>query len=475
MSFFRLLRIKSAMFVLTTVVVFAVIGLDFVFKKYHLESRKVRYRLHGANQNISLYGDNVNMTRGNQHDEDKHGVVERYGGAQNIQEPNNSVHGENHKYQSNLENEQWYNVIYRTIPCGNAEINTILSPRRHYLKIRNRTVVEDSIYWSKEFEKLIPEEKRNKMEPPKSQLGRANVMYIARSDDKHKCGEFGSQNNAYVILDDGTEWCARYKKPCFILGEVMAYMFTKWMCMNYIPPLILTKPDPRTHLWGSKTVKKFMKEHEWNSNNTISMTQWLPSIKRSKAPPIINTNNGLIHVDNPAFKNITEQQILDLMVYSDTVVIDNLMGVTDRVLAMYLQKPCPQRSIRNCFVDENRNTWWLDNEAAFLIGYLKQYVHYVQLNETLKTVCIFRRQTVSKIIQLHQIKDAPLLLWKLVGKYKNIIGIDWIPGTPMTCESNSYIRWAELFKERIEDVYRWIVRCSKDKYESLLNEYQTNL
>ncbi|XP_006811764.1 four-jointed box protein 1-like [Saccoglossus kowalevskii] len=308
------------------------------------------------------------------------------------------------------------------------KLNNVRSNGRNYT-INGFTVVQDGIFWSEEIEQVFP--RGPSVESfysisSRMQFSNFNVIHM----DGRFCGDWSSPNNARVTLSDGTRWCARYKPPCFILDELMAYYFSLMMHMNYIPPVILTKPDPSTPQWESEFVHGFLERKKWDPNNIITMTKWIPNLR-----------DRVLYLHRNKFE------------YTG----DNIW-------------------LHNLFYDKTRKPWMLDNEMSFLLGHIFQIPPHAPLTGILKSVCIFRRQTVEMVFKLHAHKNIPRLLWKVVNEHLGPLDFEWNPQKPTTCElydKRYTVDWANAFTERIEEAYMWIKRCSEAGYESLLNDMKT--
>ncbi|XP_002732305.1 four-jointed box protein 1-like [Saccoglossus kowalevskii] len=344
--------------------------------------------------------------------------------------------------------------------------------------INNLTVVQDGIFWSDELLQMSP--KGTSVQDIYSISSKFKFSNINVTGMETRICSYGSSpNNARVTLTDGTQWCARYKPPCFILGELMAYYFSLMMHMNYIPAVILTKPDPSTPQWGSELVKEFLKKRKWDPNNIITMTKWIPNLRRILVSNIMRYGDRLLHIDNPMFSNVTQRELFRLIAYSDATILDYLMAESDRVLFLHrhnFKYRGDNKLIHNLFFDENSKAWMLDNEMSFFWGQTLQTPAYAPLIGILKSVCIFRRQTVEMVFKLHAHKNVPRLLWEVVNEHVGPLDLEWNPQKPIICELHDKqytIDWANTFTERIEKAYMWITRCSEAGYESLLNDMKS--
>ena len=132
-----------------------------------------------------------------------------------------------------------------------------------------------------------------------------------------------------------------------------------------------------------------------------------------------------------------------------------------------------QTIIRDSLVDDSGRSWQIDNECSFVYGNLIHPNKYENLDTMLKTVCIFRRQTVAKVTELYRAKDkAAHVLWEVVNREAGLQIDDMNPSERIGCdilgERTIYSEWAELFVKRIADVYAWMNRCNDDDYDSLV-------
>ncbi|XP_077865644.1 LOW QUALITY PROTEIN: four-jointed box protein 1-like [Saccoglossus kowalevskii] len=356
---------------------------------------------------------------------------------------------------------------------GIPDFNTV---NGRNLAINGSTVVQDGIFWSEELMQMTPKGPSVREIyniSSKFQISNLNVTHT----NERFCSDWSSRNNSRVTLSDGSQWCARYKPPCYILGELMAYYFSLMMHMNYIPPVMLTKPDPSTPQWGSELVKTFLNKSEWDSNNIITMTKWIPKLSRRQVPNIMRYGDRLLHIDNPMFSNVTQHELFSLIAYSDAAVLDYLMAESDRLLFLHRHKfksGGTNKKIHNLFFDENGKAWMLDNEMSFFLGQTVQTPAYAPLIGLLKSVCIFRRQTVEMVSKLHAHENVPRLLWEVVNENVGPLDLEWNPQKPIICKLHDKqytIDWANTFTERIEKAYMWIKRCSEAGYESLVQDY----
>ncbi|XP_077867003.1 four-jointed box protein 1-like [Saccoglossus kowalevskii] len=377
-----------------------------------------------------------------------------------------------------------------SILSGNGSINLVCSSEnsssvpfinltgsRSY-NMHGLTVVEHGMLWSKDLESLAPKgptvfdlfnNSKQSVDVP--------VHHILNITS-YKCGAWSSPGNVAVGLVDGSNWCVRPKMPCHALGEVMAFYLSLIMCMNYIPPVVLTKPDASK--WNADGVNRYVKRKRWATNGTISMSKWIPNLVKCEKPSIMVKGDKLLHVDNPMFSNLTKQQLLNLLVYSDVVVLDYLMAETDRILRAYRLHPTrhtKMKYVHNLFVDKSGKTWMIDNEMAFFFGdtfHLKN--NRIILERMLRSVCIFRAQTTTKIKQLYEEGNASEILLKLVNvltdnahfSFKSRVMMCKTGKSKQFRNKNITVKWAESFETRIKDVYNWMTSCSQNDYNLLL-------
>ncbi|XP_002740729.1 four-jointed box protein 1 [Saccoglossus kowalevskii] len=374
-------------------------------------------------------------------------------------------------------------LIFDPRSCDNqiGKETSVNTDKGRSVVINNLTVVKDGIYWSEELERLLPAGPSAEHIYNVSSRLQFNSNFTVTHMKERVCSHWASPENAQITMKDGSKWCARYKTPCFILGEVMAYYFSLLMCINHIPPVIVTKPNPTTPQWGLEAVKEYLNNHYWIPSGLVTLTKWIPELHATYVPNIMKTGDRFLHVDNPMFSGLTQQQFLDLMEYSDATILDYLLAETDRVLYAarhnFTDYDDNNMEIHNMFADGNGNHWFLDNEMAFFWGQAIQHPKYAPLIEMLKSVCIFKRRTVVMVTKLYHHKNVPHLLWEIVNEHLGGLDLVWSSQLPMTCRrygKRYTIDWARTLTKRIGHVYTWITRCSTVGYKSLLQEIHSN-
>ena len=107
----------------------------------------------------------------------------------------------------------------------------------------------------------------------------------------------------------------------------------------------------------------------------------------------------------------------------------------------------------------------LDNESAFLDGYLLLYATGGQMEENgekfqkfhqqmLETTCIFRRNTVNRLHALHKSADPAKLLLKFVSDNEPLFE------TALPTERYKQ-HFTKHFCQRIDQLWQWIGRCRR--------------
>ncbi|XP_070581615.1 four-jointed box protein 1-like [Ptychodera flava] len=344
-------------------------------------------------------------------------------------------------------------------------------------------IVEDGIYWSRYIEDMIPGapsigEMFDMVENLQSSTVVDISLELPPDCDHSSCS---SPINAVVTMADQSKAYVRYKPSCWVYGEVMSFYFSVILCMNNVPPVSLARPDPSTRQWRDKTVQQTLRNKiEWASNTMVSMMTWIDNSTESfQYPEILVEGTKFIHPDNPKFDSLTLDGMALMAQFTDMVIFDYLTGNNDRVVYHLFYSLVKNdtgtlhSTTHNLQVDQARKKLWLvDNEVSFGIGYDMLTSHTFNVSyfftDMLRSVCIFRRETIARISSFRRPADVAKVLWDMVATRDPLADIGY---PSMTCDEDTDVKgrieWASILAERIEDVLDWVAACQSFSYSDL--------
>jgi four-jointed box protein 1 len=263
--------------------------------------------------------------------------------------------------------------------------------------------ISDGIFWTPQLEHLTP----NGFSDSQVSKWRQHASNIEVSEIREGCGRM---QNRLVVFNDGVKMCARYRiNNDQIQGEVFSYYLAKALGVDKVLPPILAKADPSTRQWRS--VSSAIDTAQWDAQKLFVLTPWLGPLEPAYIPEEFHSNkNNILSPNSQSLVNKTLDQLKELVQWSDLIILDYLTGNVDRVVNNMFNLQwnsgmmhAPTHNLEK--LGPNGPLIFLDNESGLLHSYrlLDKYQHYHE--RLLKSLCIFKKSTVSKIRQFIQYGD----------------------------------------------------------------------
>jgi hypothetical protein len=198
--------------------------------------------------------------------------------------------------------------------------------------IPKKVITEDNLYWSQWIENLMS--KGLSDNNVSHFLNRIKLTKVIRVESPtwNKCGR---AKNQFVVFEDGTEVCARYRYPhqYLVFGEIMSFYLSRLLGINNVPTVALVNTSD--HIWNN--VWNNSLSNEWRRNTTVALIEWIDNLRRDRMPSLILDaliNNKTIRSNDIRLKNMTSAELVELMQWSDLLIFDYITGNYDRVASM---------------------------------------------------------------------------------------------------------------------------------------------
>ncbi|XP_046558586.1 LOW QUALITY PROTEIN: four-jointed box protein 1-like [Haliotis rubra] len=332
-------------------------------------------------------------------------------------------------------------------------------------------VVVDAIYWSPQVEQLIPKGMSNY-----SRIGwvrRMRVTHI-KSLQQPSWDRCGRPKNGYVVMEDGTAMCARYRHPhdTLVLGEVLSFYLSMLLGMDNVPAVLLSQINASSIHWRGQDTAVL----GWGNNQYVALIQWIDNMNSRRAhvqmPPTIleaYRTGGIVNSDIIAEKKLSAVALSDIVQWGAMVIFDYLTGNYDRVASMQdaAEKEKSPKIIQDNIRNLRKSTttgklWLIDNESGLLDAYDLLYhsgsngEHFLHFHkEMLQTMCIFQKSLVDALYKLHGSISPHEVLEHYARTYEPLIDA--------VQKDATYNLFKTMFSKRLSEVIQWIKFC-KDSH-----------
>eukprot|EP00094_Tigriopus_californicus_P001619 TCALIF_01566-PA protein Name:"Similar to Fjx1 Four-jointed box protein 1 (Mus musculus)" AED:0.11 eAED:0.11 QI:0/0.66/0.5/1/0.66/0.5/4/214/472 len=337
------------------------------------------------------------------------------------------------------------------------------SAKQAFMDLSGINLVEDGIFWSGALEARVPHGPSDQQVQDQLQAMRSRQVEEILDADFSHCGR---EQNRRILFQDGTEACARNREDHveFVQGEVMAFYLARLLGITNTPPVALSSVN------GSAWDGVRQGATNWtqtNTNKIVALIQWIPELTKVVIPPALrealDTKEALDIYKGEKFQDLDEEEMGELVQWSDLIIFDFLTGNYDRVATMQdaaskLKRPgLMKETVRNLAKSTRTGSlWMIDNESAFLAGYgvihlQKDRKMSLYLEDLLKANCIFRRTTVQRLFALHKSAKPAELLIHLTQQNEPLF-----QELPTIHENSIFV---QHFAERLEQVWQWVQHC----------------
>lgn len=346
------------------------------------------------------------------------------------------------------------NLTNQPVSAGNRDYNMNgdnkrSAPREGSVKL---SPLEDGIFWNEWLEDTLPAGFTE--EYALDWQKKARTYRVVKLEPG--CGRISNQLATFA---DGTKACVRYGiNADQVQGETLTYYLARLLGITNLPPLVLSQLDSDSEQWES--VRTRIDGLQWNDRAVVSLTQWISNLTGVITPaPLRQESSGL----HPALKelwNKTAVELLELMQWTDLIVLDYLTANFDRLVSnlfsLQWDSRVMERDTNNLLKTPRGDLVFIDNEAGLVHGFRVLNMWEKYHNTVLSSVCVFRKRTTQRVAELHTRRDSRQRLLEL---YRD--------SEPLSQELGFLSdEHAGVLQDRIDRLYTHIVHC-KGKYGQL--------
>lgn len=346
------------------------------------------------------------------------------------------------------------NLTNQPVSAGNRDYNMNgdnkrSAPREGPVKL---SPLEDGIFWNEWLEDTLPAGFTE--EYALAWQKKARTYRVVKLEPG--CGRISNQLATFA---DGTKACVRYGiNADQVQGETLTYYLARLLGITNLPPLVLSQLDSDSEQWES--VRTRIDGLQWNDRAVVSLTQWISNLTGVITPaPLRQESSGL----HPALKelwNKTAVELLELLQWTDLIVLDYLTANFDRLVSnlfsLQWDSRVMERDTNNLLKTPRGDLVFIDNEAGLVHGFRVLNMWEKYHNTVLSSVCVFRKRTTQRVAELHTRRDSRQRLLEL---YRD--------SEPLSQELGFLSdEHAGVLQDRIDRLYTHIVHC-KGKYGQL--------
>lgn len=346
------------------------------------------------------------------------------------------------------------NLTNQPVSAGNRDYNMNgdnkrSAPREGPVKL---SPLEDGIFWNEWLEDTLPAGFTE--EYALAWQKKARTYRVVKLEPG--CGRISNQLATFA---DGTKACVRYGiNADQVQGETLTYYLARLLGITNLPPLVLSQLDSDSEQWES--VRTRIDGLQWNDRAVVSLTQWISNLTGVITPaPLRQESSGL----HPALKelwNKTAVELLELMQWTDLIVLDYLTANFDRLVSnlfsLQWDSRVMERDTNNLLKTPRGDLVFIDNEAGLVHGFRVLNMWEKYHNTVLSSVCVFRKRTTQRVAELHTRRDSRQRLLELYRDSEPLF-------QELGFLSDEH---AGVLQDRIDRLYTHIVHC-KGKYGQL--------
>lgn len=269
----------------------------------------------------------------------------------------------------------------------------------------------------------------------------------------------GRMQNRLIVFDSGTLSCARYRQNNDqIQGELFSFYLSRELGIPNLPPALLTRAAG--HSWDP--VRSSLELAQWRSDRPVVLTKFVNDLVPTYIPEEFRSPTTR-RLHPPDVANKTQQEIGDLVQWSDLIVFDYLTANLDRIVnnMFNLQwNPEMMNAPAHNLVRQKTTGMlvFLDNESGLVHGYRLLDKYEVYHRSLLDSLCVFRRRTADAVARLVRDRDVGRRLYSAFNSSDP--GMDnYLPFLPE--------RSVKILNKRLAQVNAQVRRCM-DKYGHVL-------
>ncbi|KAM3609627.1 uncharacterized protein V6R79_017938 [Siganus canaliculatus] len=312
--------------------------------------------------------------------------------------------------------------------------------------------VEDGIYWSEWLEDLLPMGFTE--EYARAWREKARTHRIVKLEPG--CGRISNQLATFA---DGTKACVRYGiNADQVQGEALTYYLASLLGITNLPPLILSQLSSVSEQWAA--VRTRTAALQWSDGAVVSLTEWVSNLTGVVTPAPLRQESSGLHPVLKELQNKTTAELLELMQWSDLIIFDYLTANFDRLVSnlfsLQWDSRVMERDTNNLLKTSRGDLVFIDNEAGLVHGFRVLNMWEKYHSTVLSSVCIFRKRTTQRVVELHRRRDSKR---KLLELYRD--------SEPLSPELGFLSdEHAGVLQDRIDRLYKHILHC-KGKYSQL--------
>ncbi|KAJ8249059.1 hypothetical protein GJAV_G00230730 [Gymnothorax javanicus] len=313
-------------------------------------------------------------------------------------------------------------------------------------------LVEDGIFWNERLEDQLPlgfteEHVRN---------WRARTRGQPIVSLEPGCGRI---SNRLATFADGTKACVRYGiNADQVQGETLTYYLAALLGIPNLPPLTLSQLNLESEQWAA--VKGSIASLQWTGRAIVSLTEWVANLTGVVTPAPLRQQGRGLHPSREELENKTLGELLELVQWSDLILFDYLTANFDRLVSnlfsLQWDSRVMERDTSNLHKTPGGDLVFIDNEAGLVHGYRVLDMWEKYHSALMGSVCLFRKRTAQRVIELHRFKDARTRLLQLYRDNEPLA-----PELGFLSDEH-----AGVLQNRIDRLYRHILNC-KGKYSQL--------
>lgn len=310
---------------------------------------------------------------------------------------------------------------------------------------RPHNVVQGGIFWSSALEVASPVGFLEAQVD--SWMERARASHIVSLEKG--CGR---SSNRLARFADGSKACIRYGINLEqIQGEAFSFYLARLLGIKNVPPLALSRVSANSVQWSP--VQKEVLGSQWPDGSIVSLTPWIDNLTDVVAPKALRSEDGRLRPLRADLENLTQAELLELMQWTDLIVFDYLTANFDRLVSnlfsLQWDPRVMQRATSNLHKAPNGGLVFIDNEAGLVHGYRVRAMWDKYNEPLLRAVCLFRRGTARKILELHKLRNTASELQRLYQEHE-----------PLAADLGPLSEdHAQLLQDRVDLVYKHILLC----------------
>ncbi|XP_036390391.1 four-jointed box protein 1 [Megalops cyprinoides] len=318
--------------------------------------------------------------------------------------------------------------------------------------IKMNQLVEDGIFWSEQLETWLPAG----FTEEHTQIWRERVRGYPIVSLEPGCGRI---SNRLATFSDGTKACVRYGiNADQVQGETLTYYLASLLGIPNLPPLALSQLNPDSEQWAS--VKGSIASLQWTGKAIVSLTEWVANLTGVVTPAPLRQEGKGLHPLKEELENKTMGELLELMQWSDLILFDYLTANFDRLVSnlfsLQWDSRVMERDTSNLHKTPSGDLVFIDNEAGLVHGYRVLHMWEKYHSTLMGSVCIFRKRTAQRVIELHRLRDTRTRLLELYRDSEPLA-----PELGFLSDEH-----AGILQNRIDRLYKHILHC-KGKYSQL--------